>query len=169
GGAPQRPARERLALPTPEAASPGVHLQQPVDGLGLEAGRLGHALRGAAGWRAQHKAGAFRREDAQDRFDDCSLTNARPAGHDEHLGYQRESDGRDLAFGKGKTDLLLDPRQGLVRIDPGPWQCAICQSRYPLGDGAFRPMQTSKKYAGHFANPISDDRAVLQLAVERSP
>ena len=74
-----------------------------------------------------------------------------------------------MAFGKGKTDLLLDPRQGLVRIDPGPWQRAICQSRQALGDGAFRPMQTSKKYAGCFANPVGDYRALLQLEVERSP
>ena len=30
-------------------------------------------------------------------------------------------------------------------------------------------MQTSKKYAGRFANPVGDDRALLQLEVERSP
>jgi hypothetical protein len=77
-------------------------------------------LGGAAGWRAQQEASAFRREDTQDRLDDGGLTNAWPAGHDQHLGYQREPDCRDLAFGKGETDVLLDPRQGLVRIDPLP-------------------------------------------------
>src|SRR5262249_30496196 len=127
-----------------------------------------HALRSAAGWRTQQKAGAFRREDAQDRIDDGGLTNARSASHDEHLGCECEPDCRSLAFGKRKTDMLLDPRQGLVRIDPGPWQFAICHLRQPLGDGAFRPMQTSKKYAGRFANPVSDDRTLLQLAAERS-
>jgi hypothetical protein len=54
-------------------------------------------------------------------------------------------------------------------IDPGPWQRAICQSRQPLGKGAFRPIQTSKKDAGRFTNPVSDDRALLQLEIERSP
>src|SRR5258706_10206283 len=85
------------------------------------------------------------------------------------IRYQRELDCRDLAFGKGEADALLDPRQGLVRIDPGPWQWAIGQSRQPLCDGAFRPMQTSKKDAGRFTNTVSDDRALLQLEVERSP
>src|SRR5256886_5702928 len=85
------------------------------------------------------------------------------------LGCQREPDRGDLAFGQGNTDTLFDPRQGLVRIDPGPWQRAICYSRQPLGDGAFRPMQTSKKDAGRFTNPVSDHRALLQLEVERSP
>ena len=113
--------------------------------------------------------GAFRREDTQDRLDDCGLSDARPAGHDQHLGYQREPDCRDLAFGKGETDALLDPRQGLVRIDPGPWQPAICQSRQPPGDGAFRLMETSKEYAGRFTNAVSHHRALLQLEVERSP
>jgi hypothetical protein len=42
------------------------------------------------------------------------------------------------------------------------------QSRQPLGDGAFRPMQTGKKDAGRFTNLVSDDRAFLQLEVERS-
>jgi len=46
-------------------------------------------------------------------------------------------------------------------------QPAICQSRQPLGDGAFRPMQTSKKDAGRFTNLISDDRALQQLQVKR--
>src|SRR5262245_53380062 len=160
---------EWIVFATPEAATLRVNLQQAVDGLGLEAGRLSHALRSAAGWRAQQKAGAFRRKDAQDRLNDGGLSNARPAGHDQHLGCQRESDCRDLTFGKGETDTLFDPRQGLVGIDPRPWQRAICQSRQSLGGGAFRPMQSSKKYAGRFTNPVSDDRALLQLEVERGP
>ena len=125
----QQVAIERIVLATLKAAASGVHLQQPVDGLGLEAGRLGHALGGTPGRRAQQEAGAFRGEDTQDRLDDCRLAHTRPAGHDQHLGHQGEPDRGDLAFGKSKTDPLLDPRQGLVRIDPGPRQCAICQPR----------------------------------------
>jgi hypothetical protein len=56
-------AIERIVLAPPEAAALGVDLQQPVDGLGLEAGRLGHTLGSAAGWRAQQEASAFCRED----------------------------------------------------------------------------------------------------------
>ena len=84
------------------------------------------------------------------------------------MDIKREPDRGDLAFGKGKTDMLLDPRQGLVRIDPGPRQRAVCQSRQPLGDGALRAMQAGQKYAGRFANPVGDHRALLQLEIERS-
>jgi len=85
-----------------------------------------------------------------------------------NTGHQRESDRRDLALGKRKTDTPLDPRQGLVRIDPGPRQLAICQPHQPLSDGALRPMQAGQKYTGRFANPVGDDRALLQLEIERS-
>ena len=45
----QQVAVERVVVAAFEAAALGVDLEQPVDGLGLEAGRLGHALGGAAG------------------------------------------------------------------------------------------------------------------------
>jgi hypothetical protein len=45
----QQVAVERVFVAALEAAALGVDLQQPVDGLGLEAGRLGHVLGGAAG------------------------------------------------------------------------------------------------------------------------
>src|SRR5262249_25320338 len=77
---------------------------------------------------AHSRRAALRCEDAQDRLDDGGFADARPAGHDQDFGLQREPDRRDLAFGKGKADALLDPRQGFVRIDPGPRQCAICQT-----------------------------------------
>jgi len=38
-------------------------------------------------------------------------------------------DGGGLAFGESETDPLLNPRQGFIRINPGPWQCAIGESR----------------------------------------
>ena len=40
---------------------------------------------------------------------------------DEVIGtdFQGEPDCRDLTFGKGKTDALLDPRQGFVRSIQG--------------------------------------------------
>src|SRR5262249_42197318 len=164
----QQAAIERIVLPTPEAASPRVYLQQPMDGLGREAGRLAHALRSAAGWRAQQKASAFRREDTQDRLDDGGLANAGTAGNDQRLGCQREPDRGDLAFAEGKTDTLLDPRQGLVGINPGPRQQATCQQCQPVSDRAFRPMQTSQKYAVRLANPVGNHRAGLQLKLKRA-
>ena len=51
-----------------------------------------------AGWSAQPKVGAFRGEDAQNRFDDGGLADARTAGHDQHLGGQRKPDSGDLTF-----------------------------------------------------------------------
>ena len=49
---------------------------------------------------------------------------------------QREADRCDLAFGEGKTDMLFDPRQGLIRVDPGPWERTVRQSRQSLRDDA---------------------------------
>ena len=37
-----------------------------------------------------------------------------------------------------------------------------------VGDGALRPVQAGQKYAGRFANPVGNDRALLQLEIERS-
>jgi hypothetical protein len=162
-----RNARETLdlrrepKLATLKATASGIDLQQPVDGLGFEAGSLGHALGSTPCRRTQQEAGAFRGEDTQDRFDDCRLAHTWPAGHDQHLGHQGEADCGDLAFGKSKTDPLLNPRQGFIRIDPGPRQCAICQPRQALGDCAFRPIETSAKYARRFANPVGNHRPVL--------
>jgi DNA invertase Pin-like site-specific DNA recombinase len=63
-----------------------------VDRPGLEAGRLRHPLGSAARRRAQEKANTLRRENA-------------PAGHDQHLGHEREPDRGNLAFRKGETDI----------------------------------------------------------------
>ena len=57
-----------------------MNLQQTVDGLGLEPGRLGHAFRSAAGRGAQQKSGALGREDAQDGLDDGRFANAAEVG-----------------------------------------------------------------------------------------
>jgi hypothetical protein len=52
---------------------------------------------------------------APDRPDDGDFTDT--GSTDRHLGRQRESDCRDLAFGNGKTDVLLNQRHSLVRIN----------------------------------------------------
>jgi hypothetical protein len=66
-------------------------------------------------------------------MDNRGLADPRPSGRDQHFGLQREPDRRDLAFGQCKTDALLDPRQGLVRINPWPRQRAVCQPPKPFG------------------------------------
>ena len=128
-----------------------------MDGLGLEAGRLSHALGGAAGRSAQQQPHPFGREDAQNGIDDRRLADAGPAGDDQHLGHECEPDRGDLALGKGKTDTLLDPWQGLVRIDPGPRQPA----RLRVASAARRwcaPPDTSqpeihKAFRQHYRQP----------------
>jgi len=159
---------ERIVVAALETAALGVDLEQPVNSLGLEAGRLGHTFCSAAGRSAQWKVGALSRKDTQNGIDDGCFANAGATGHDQHLARQGESDRSDLAFGKGKTDTLLDPRQGLVRIDLGPRQRAICKPHQPRGDGALRPMQAGQKDTRRFANPVGDHRALLQLEIERS-
>jgi hypothetical protein len=63
-----RNARETLdlrrepKLATLKATASGIDLQQPVDGLGFEAGSLGHALGSTPCRRTQQEAGAFRGE-----------------------------------------------------------------------------------------------------------
>src|SRR5208282_6705527 len=121
-----------------------------------------------AGRSAQQKGGALHREDAQNALDDGGFADAGATGHDQHLGHQGEPDRGDLAFGKSETDTPLDPRQGLVRIDPGPRQLAVRKTDQALGDGALRPMQAGQKYTRRFANPVGDYRALLQLEIERS-
>jgi hypothetical protein len=80
-------------------------------------------------------------------FDDGCLAGT--AGHDQHVRYQCEPDCAYLASGKGKPDTFLDPRQGLVRINPGPGQQrAVRKPHHPVGDDALRPMQTCQKHTG---------------------
>jgi hypothetical protein len=55
-----------------------VDLQQPVDGLGLEAGRFGHAFGGASGRSAQQQLHPLRRLYAQNGFDDGVLPTPGP-------------------------------------------------------------------------------------------
>src|SRR5207344_1553178 len=69
----------------------------------------------------------LRREYAKDASDDGGLADAGAAGDDQHLGNQRQPDSGYLAFRQGKPDALLDPRQCLFRVDPGPRQDTVRQ------------------------------------------
>ena len=111
----QQIAVERIVGVAFEAAALGVDLEQPVDGLGLEPGRLGHALGGPAGGRAEQQVDALCGQNAQDRVDDRRLAHARAAGDDQDLRQQRQPNCCDLALGRAKPGLLLDPGQRLCR------------------------------------------------------
>jgi hypothetical protein len=74
-----------LSLFRLKAAAFRVHLEQPVDGFGLEPGGFGHALGGTARRGTQQQAHALSGEDAQDRVDDRRLAYPGPAGDDEQL------------------------------------------------------------------------------------
>jgi len=112
-----------LAL-TSKAAGLGIDFEQPVDGLGLEASGLVHALGRTASGSAQQEPCALGRENAQDGVDEGCLAHAGASGDHKHLGGERQRDRRPLTFGKYLAGPLLDPGDRLFRIDPGPGQLA---------------------------------------------
>ena len=84
-------AVERVLLVAREAAVLRVDLQQAVDGLGLKAGLLGHALGGAAGRCGERDLHALGRQNAQDRVERAGLSDARPARDDRDLGAEHQA------------------------------------------------------------------------------
>ena len=74
------------------------------------------------------------------------------------LERQRQADRRLLAVGKLQAAALLDPGQGLVRIDPGPGELAVDEPQQPLGDGPLGPIETCQEHARRFADAVGDDR-----------
>src|SRR5262249_33457095 len=107
-----------------EAASLGIDLEQPVDGLGFKTGRLGHALGGAPGRSAQQKPCALCGQNAEDGIDERCLADAGPAGDDQDLGGERQHDCLALSgsiHGQGSLPFLscssrsAMPRSALYR------------------------------------------------------
>src|SRR5207253_2317376 len=82
----QQVAVEWVVVAALEAASLGIDLQQPVDGLGFKTGRLAHALGGAAGRSAQEEPHALGGENAQNASDDGGLADAGTTRNDQHFG-----------------------------------------------------------------------------------
>ena len=81
----QEVAFERVLLVAGEPTVLRVDLQQPVDGLGFEAGLLVHALGGATGRCGECHSDALRRHDAKECVEAAGLSNPRPARDDRHL------------------------------------------------------------------------------------
>ena len=78
-------AIERVVGVALEAAVLGIGLEQPMDGLRLDAGLLGHALGGAAGGRREQDFRSLGGDDAQDGVEQRRLADAGAAGDDGNL------------------------------------------------------------------------------------
>ena len=154
-------AVERVVVTAFEAAALGVDFEQPVDGLGLETGRLGHALCRSAGRSTEQEAYFLRCENAQNGVDDRRLAHSGTAGDDQHLGHQCEPDRRYLAFGQRKPDTLFRPWHRLGGIDPGPRQRAARKAHQAFRDGALGAVQAGQKHTRRFANRVGNYRAFL--------
>ena len=159
-------AVERIIRVALESSGLRIDLQQPVNGLRLEPGRLGHALGGTPGRCAQEQFNALRRQDTQDGVDDRGLPDPRPACDHENLGQQRQPNGCNLAFCERQAGLLLDPRQGLHRVDEGPRQGAVRQAPDAVGNGLLGVVEACKEDASGFADRVRDDGSVAQFQLE---
>ena len=140
-----------------------------MDRLGLESRRFGHPLGRAPGRGAEQHPDALDPENAQDRLDDGGLADARPAGDDERLAGQRQPDRVALAVGEREAAALLDPRDGLVRIDRRPGKLAAGNSDQPIGDGLLGAIEAGEKHAVGLADPVGDHGAFGPLEIEGGP
>ncbi len=78
-------AAKRVRLVAFEAAVLRVSLKQAMDRLRFDSGRLGQALRGAAGRGAEGDGDALRDQHLQDRIDERGLADTGTAGDDKGL------------------------------------------------------------------------------------
>ena len=162
----QEVAVEGVALVALEAAGLGIDFEQPMNRPGLESRRFGHPLGRAPGRGAEQHLDALDPENAQDRLDDGGLADARPSGDDERLAGQRQPDRVALAVGEREAAALLDPGDGLQRIDRWPGKLAAGDSDQPLGDGLLGAIEAGKKRAIGLADPVGDHGAFGHLEIE---
>jgi len=114
-----------------------AELQKPVDGPGLVSGGLGHALGGAARGRGQQHARGDGREHAQNGIDDGGFSRARTARDDEGLVPRSQPDRLGLFGSELQIQCVLDPVDGLVRLDGSHRAWRTPQSQHPAGNTAF--------------------------------
>ena len=110
-------AIERVFRVAFEAAVLRIGFQQPVDGLRLDPGLLGHALGGAARRRGEQNFRPLGGENAQDGVEQRRLADAGAAGDHRDLGAQNHLDRGALGRRQRLARLLLDPGNGLVDVD----------------------------------------------------
>ena len=145
-------ALERVVLVAAEAEGLGIDLQQPVNGLGLHAGGLRHALGGPARGRAQPECHGLGLQDPQNGLDDGGLAHTRTAGDHRRLRAQREAHGFGLTVGQGQAGAGLGPGQRLGRVDFRPGQGSAGHTAQVSSDrpfGMIEPAQKDAPGAGH--------------------
>ena len=108
-----------------------VDLQEPVDGLGLQPGLLGHALSRASRRSRQRHLDALGDQHAQDRVEQRRLADARTTRHHGHLGAEHQLQSLPLRGRQGLARAALDPGNGLVEVDLGPGRWAGCPFDQP--------------------------------------
>ena len=144
----------------------GIDLQEPVDGLGLDARRFGHSFRRAARGRAEQQPHALGRKDLEDRIDDRGLADARAPSDHQRLGGQRLTDRRLLTVGKLQSAALFNPRYGLRFVDPRPGQPAARDADQSIGDRLLRPVEAREEHAGGVVDLVGDHGAVGSFELE---
>lgn len=113
-------ALERVAGTPTEASVLRVDLQQPVNGLRLEAGGLRHALGGATGGCGQQGAHTLGHEDRQDGAQHGGLAHTRAAGEHQDPRAERSCHCHPLTWRQRQRQLAFCPRNGAVGVDVGP-------------------------------------------------
>jgi hypothetical protein len=88
------------------------------------------------------------------------LANPRSAGDDEHLGSKCHLDSSLLTVSERQTGALLNPWDGLPRINRRPGKLALVQDQEPVGDGTFGAMESSKKNSVAIADTVGNHRAI---------
>ena len=143
-----------------------IVLQQPMDGLRLAAGRLGHPLRCPSCRGAQDAAEPFGGEYLEDAVDDGRFADAGPArdDHDFRCGGQRHRS--ELRLGELEPDLLLDPDQGFLDVDRGERMPACGDSSDATGELGFRVIQGGQVDADLLVDPVPDQSPMADLVVD---
>ncbi len=127
----QQVALERMAGTTAEAPVLRVDLEKAMDGLCLEARRLGHALGGPARGRGKQGTDALGHEDAEDGSQHRGLADTRATGQHHHPRVEGTGDGHPLTRGECQRQLAFDPRDRAFGVDGRPRTGAADQAREP--------------------------------------
>ena len=115
-----RAAAERIALVFSERKLVPLggprSAEQAVDGIGLPAGQLGHALRGAAGRRGEKAVDLHIVIEAEDRADDGGFAGAGAAGDGKQPPLAGQTDGLLLLRGVAHAGLAFQLGDTLVHV-----------------------------------------------------
>ena len=151
-----------------ELACCRIHLQQSVDGLGLQARRLRQPLGSASSGSAQQGVDLLGAQDRQDGIDQRRLAHSRAAGDDEQLGLQRQGNGVLLTGGQVDAQLALHPRDGLVGVSCRPGGLACGQALDLVGDRALSLVQRREEDTGLLVHRVGHQDLVSDLLVNRA-